>query len=99
MSEEIKKVQTGWVLIEPIGHKRDLDIELPDSVKEESPVKGKVLKLDRYADGDNDMDLKVGDYIVYQQWVGKEYKTEDGKKLFFMKFEDVLAIINYKEKK
>jgi chaperonin GroES len=68
---------------------------LPETAKEK-PQKGTILAVGpgrRDDDGDRvDMDVAVGDVVLYAKYAGTEIKV-DGKKLLILKESDVLAII------
>jgi chaperonin GroES len=68
---------------------------LPETAKEK-PQKGTVLAIGpgrRDDDGDRiEMDVAVGDIVLYAKYGGTEIKI-DGKKLLILKESDVLAIV------
>lgn len=68
---------------------------LPETAKEK-PQDGVVLAVGpgrRDDDGDRiEMDVKVGDTVLYAKYGGTEIKL-DGKKLLILKESDVLAIV------
>jgi len=68
---------------------------LPETAKEK-PQDGTVLAVGpgrRDEDGDRiEMDVKVGDTVLYAKYGGTEIKL-DGKKLLILKESDVLAIV------
>ncbi|MGH2619087.1 MAG: co-chaperone GroES [Anaerolineales bacterium] len=70
-------------------------IVLPETAKEK-PQKGEVLSVGpgaRDEDGDRiEMDVKVGDRILFAKYGGTEIKV-DGDKLLILRESDVLAII------
>ncbi len=70
-------------------------IVLPETAKEK-PQKGEVLSVGpgaRDEDGDRiEMDVKVGDRILFAKYGGTEIKV-DGEKLLILRESDVLAII------
>ncbi len=70
-------------------------IILPDTAKEK-PQQGEVLAVGpgrRDEDGDYiDMDVKVGDVVLYAKYAGTEVKFEGGKYLI-LKETDILAIV------
>lgn len=85
------------LVIEPIEQEEmtSFGLVIPDSAKEK-PQQGKVLATGdgrRDDDGDRiDMDVTVGDTVLYAKYAGTEVKI-DGKKLLIMKESDVLAIV------
>lgn len=70
-------------------------IVLPETAKEK-PQKGVVLAAgpgDRDEDGDRiEMDVKVGDTVLFAKYGGTEIKV-DGKKLLILRESDLLAIV------
>ena len=70
-------------------------IILPETAKEK-PQQGEVLAVGpgrRDDDGDRiDMDVVVGDIVLYAKYAGTEIKV-DGDKLLILKESDVLAIV------
>ena len=95
------KPLAGYILIEPAEKETRTasGIVLPDSA-DEKPQEGKVLAV-----GDSIFDhgrevtspVKVGDTVVYKKWGGNEVKV-DGKELLLTKFEDLMAIVDKKNK-
>jgi chaperonin GroES len=70
-------------------------IILPETAKEK-PQEGEVVAIGpgrRDDDGDRvEMDVAVGDMVLYAKYAGTEIKV-DGKKLLILKESDVLAIV------
>lgn len=70
-------------------------IIIPDSAKEK-PSQGEVIAVGpgaRDEDGDRiDMDVNVGDKILFGKWSGTEVKI-DGEDLLIMKESDIMGII------
>ena len=68
---------------------------VPETAKEK-PQEGEVIAVGpgrRDEDGDRiEMDVKVGDIVLYAKYGGTEIKIED-KKLLILKESDVLAIV------
>ncbi|MCA9969103.1 MAG: co-chaperone GroES [Anaerolineales bacterium] len=68
---------------------------LPETAKEK-PQEGEVIAVGpgrRDEDGDRiEMDVAVGDRVLYAKYAGTEIKL-DGKKLLILKESDVLAIL------
>ena len=85
------------LVIEPTEQEEttSFGIVIPDSAKEK-PQQGKVLATGsgrRNEKGERqDMDVAVGDTVLYAKYAGTEVKI-DGKKLLIMKESDVLAIV------
>lgn len=85
------------LLVEPIEAEETTTsgLLLPETAKEK-PQQGMVLAAGegrRDDDGDRiEMDVKVGDRILFAKYAGTEIKL-DGKKLLIMKESDVLGII------
>jgi len=88
------------VVIEPIEQEEITSggIVLPETAKEK-PQKGTVLATgpgERDDDGKRiQMDVKVGDTVLYAKYAGTEIKVE-GKKLLILKESDILAIVEGK---
>lgn len=85
------------VVVEPIEQEDVLasGIVLPETAKEK-PQKGKVLSI---GPGDRDesgkriqMDVTVGDTVLFAKYAGTEIKV-DGKKLLILRESDLLAIV------
>jgi chaperonin GroES len=70
-------------------------IVLPETAKEK-PQQGKVLAVgpgDRNEDGERmEMDVKVGDIVLFAKYSGTEIKM-DGKKYLIMRESDLLGIV------
>lgn len=85
------------VVVEPIEQEEVTagGIVLPETAKEK-PQQGKVVAAGpgpRDEDGDHiEMDVKVGDKVLYAKYAGTEFKI-DGKKLLILRESDLLAII------
>lgn len=97
----IKQVKPlpGYVLVEPAAAEKKTasGIYLPDS-HEEKPQYGSVLAVGdaTYADGQEiKCPVKKGDQVIYKKWGGNDF-TVGEIEYQFLKFEDVLAIINKK---
>jgi chaperonin GroES len=88
------------VVIEPTEQEEITSggIVLPETAKEK-PQKGTVLATgpgERDDDGKRiQMDVKVGDTVLYAKYAGTEIKVE-GKKLLILKESDILAIVEGK---
>jgi chaperonin GroES len=69
---------------------------IPDSAKEK-PAEGEVVAVGagaRDEDGDRiDMDVKVGDKILFGKWSGTEV-TIDGEEMLMMKESDIMGILS-----
>lgn len=91
---------SGYILIEPQESQKQTKsgIYLPDTHEGEKPQKGKVLAVGSDLLHESGQMIsapcKVGQNIVYKKWGGNEYKTEEGKELIFVKFDDILAFVN-----
>ncbi len=86
------------VLIEPVEQEETIAggmLVLPETAKEK-PQHGNVLAVGagrRDEDGDRiDMDVKVGDKVLFAKYAGTEIKL-DGKKLLILKESDILGIV------
>ncbi len=85
------------VVIEPI-EMEDVTaggIVLPETAKEK-PQRGKILSIgsgDRNDKGERiEMDVKVGDVVLFAKYGGTEIKI-DGKKLLILRESEILAIV------
>jgi len=71
-------------------------ILLPDTAKEK-PQEGKVVAVGKGKVLDSgtvqQMEVKVGDRVLYGKYSGNEITTKDGEELLIMREEDILAII------
>ena len=85
------------VVVEPIEQEEVTagGIVLPETAKEK-PQQGIILAVGpggRDEDGDYiEMDVKVGDKVLYAKYAGTEFKV-DGKKLLILRESDLLAIV------
>lgn len=85
------------VVVEPIEREEMTasGIYVPETAKEK-PQEGTVIAVGpgrRDEDGDYvDMDVKVGDRVLYAKYAGTEVKLED-KKVLILKETDILAIV------
>ena len=85
------------VVVEPIEQEEVTagGIVLPETAKEK-PQQGKVLAAGPGARDEGgkhvEMDVKVGDKVLYAKYAGTEFKM-DGKKLLILRESDLLAII------
>ena len=82
------------VVVEPIEQDEvtPSGIVLPESAKEK-PQRGKVIAAGpgRVEDGKRiDMEVKVGDTVIYARYAGTEFKV-DAKKLLILAEKDILA--------
>jgi chaperonin GroES len=94
------KPTAGYALVEPVEleKKTAAGIVLPDTHDEKSQ-KGKVISMGKAPVNDKGVkmvpEFKVGDNVVYKKWGGDEVKLDiTGKEYTFVKFEDVLAVLN-----
>ena len=92
----------GYLVVEPVESetKTTTGIILPSEFKDKESQSGKVLSIGSTTSIDGQIytfPLKVGDVVIYKEWGGKEFKT-DGKKVLILKFDDVIAVINSKNK-
>ena len=98
MASKLKlKPLGGRVIVEPI-EQEDITaggIILPETAKEK-PQEGKILASgpgDRDDAGNRiEMEVKVGDKVLYAKYSGTEVKV-DGKKLLILRESDILAVI------
>lgn len=72
-------------------------IVLPDTAKEK-PQEGEVIAIGQGKKLDDgkvqELELKVGNRILYGKYSGTEIATKEGNDFLIMKEEDVLAIVN-----
>ena len=88
------------IVVEPLA--KDVEtfaggqLVLPDTAKEK-PQQGKVLAVGPGArdDGGNriPMDVHVGDTVVFANYSGTTFRTEEGEELLLMKESDLLAVL------
>jgi|SRR5690349_15375832 chaperonin GroES len=86
------------VLIEPVEQEETIAggmLVLPETAKEK-PQQGNVLAVGAGRRDDNgkriDMDVKVGNKVLFAKYSGTEVKL-DGKKLLILKETDILGIV------
>ena len=98
MASKLKlKPLGGRVIVEPIEQEEKTagGIILPETAKEK-PQEGKVIAAgpgDRNEDGERmEMEVQVGDKVLYAKYSGTEIKL-DGKKVLILRESDILAII------
>lgn len=90
----------GYVLVEPAQAetKTSSGIYLPEN-SDQKPQHGTVLAVGDsiWESGVKEIKcpVKKGDQVIYKKWGGNEYKVEDTE-YQFLKFEDVLAVVNKK---
>jgi chaperonin GroES len=87
------------LIVEPIEQDEMIaggKLVLPETAKEK-PQQGNVLAIGsgrRDEDGKRiEMDVKLGDKVLFAKYAGTEIKL-DGKKLLIMKESDILAIVD-----
>ncbi|HLD51555.1 co-chaperone GroES [candidate division WWE3 bacterium RIFOXYC1_FULL_40_10] len=86
------------VLIEPLQKETTTPsgIFIPDTVNKEKPQEGKIVAAGpgrKDEDGKLiEMQVKVGNVVMYKKWGGTEIKVE-GKEVLLVKEEDILAIV------
>lgn len=86
------------VLVKPLEQleKTAGGILIPDTAKEK-PMEGEVISVGKGAfDASGNrmqMEVKVGDKVLYGKWAGTEVKL-DGQQYLIMKESDILAIVN-----
>jgi chaperonin GroES len=72
-------------------------IVLPDTAKDK-PQKGKVLAVGEgrlTKDGKRrELQVKVGDQVLFTSYAGDEFKLEGDKKVLLMREDDILAVID-----
>ncbi|MBO7055366.1 MAG: co-chaperone GroES [Bacteroidales bacterium] len=92
MAEFKGKPLAGKVLVKPESaeEKTVSGIILPDSAKEK-PLQGKVIAVGK-AKKDEEMEVTVGDTVLYGKYAGTEI-TFDGEKYLLLSQSDVLLIL------
>ncbi len=80
------------VVIKPAAaeEKTQGGIIIPDTAKEK-PLKGEVLAVGK-GTKEVEMELKVGDQVLYGKYAGTEIEVE-GEKVIIMRESDILAIL------
>ena len=78
------------VLPKQIEEKTASGLIIPDSSKE-NPLEGEVVAVGRGID-ENDMEVSVGDKVLYGKYAGTEI-TYEGKQYLIMRQSDVMAIL------
>ena len=98
MASKLKlKPLGGRVIVEPIEQEEMTagGIILPETAKEK-PQEGKIIAAgpgERNEDGERvEMEVKVGDKVLYAKYSGTEVKM-DGKKLLILRESDILAVV------
>ncbi len=99
MSQVKLRPTAGYALIEPtkFDKKTASGIVLPDTHDEKSQ-KGKVVAIGKSLVSESGRsyspDFKLGDVVVYKKWGGDDFKLGiSGQEYMFVKFEDVLAVV------
>ena len=71
-------------------------IVLPDTAKDK-PQKGKVLAVGDgriTKDGKRrELQVKVGDHVLFNSYAGDEFKADGDKKVLLMREDDILAVV------
>ena len=86
------------ILIEPSKQETTTasGIVIPDTVNKEKPQEGTVIATGPGRKSDDgkliEMNVKVGDIVMYKKWGGTEVKV-DSKDMLLVKEEDILAIV------
>ncbi|MCF7907034.1 co-chaperone GroES [Patescibacteria group bacterium] len=86
------------LIVEPIieNEVSKAGIILPETTDKEKPVRGKVIALGPGKSLDNgqreNIDLKVGDNILFEKYGSDEYKVE-GKEFLVVDYDRVVAVI------
>ncbi len=95
MAKNKLKPLSDYLLIETLEEETTLPsgIVIPDTAKEK-PQKGKIIAAGpgKKEDGKRmEMDVKVGDVVMFKKWGGTEVKVE-GKEYLLVREDDILAI-------
>jgi chaperonin GroES len=100
--------ETGSMNLKPLGDRVVVEREeakektaggivLPDTAKDK-PQKGKVLAVGDgrlTKDGKRrELQVKVGDQVLFTSYAGEEFKTLGDKKVLLMREDDILAVID-----
>ena len=91
------KPTAGFLIVEPAKQEKKTasGLYLPDS-HEEKPQYGKVLAVGDKLTNDRGVEVsspaKVGDTVLYKDWVANEIEIDDIK-YKFPKFDEILAIV------
>jgi chaperonin GroES len=92
----------GYVLVEQIDDTevRSSGLVMPETAKDK-PMKGVIIEIgnpmlpnlsvETNHRFDTEFEGKVGDKVVFKKWATNDLE-EDGKKLAFVKFEDILGV-------
>ncbi len=69
-------------------------IVLPDTAKDDDkkPQQGKIIALGNQVGKEVDIDLKVGDLVVFDKYAGSKVNIED-EEYVILNIEDVLAVL------
>ncbi len=96
MTADSLKIQpsNNYVLIEPLEGEKTTPsgIVLPDSV-EKKPQLGKVIAVGKSSEKPQSLPCQKNETIVYRKWGGEDFEYQ-GRKYIFVKFEDVLGVLN-----
>jgi chaperonin GroES len=99
--------ETGSMTIKPLGDRVVVEREeakettaggivLPDTAKDK-PQKGKVIAVGDgriTKDGKRrELQVKVGELVLFTSYAGDEFKIDGGKKVLLMREDDILAVI------
>ncbi len=95
----VKKLQPapGYLLVEPAKqeNKTTSGLYLPDS-RTEKPQYGTVLAIGGKLINDRGVEVgspaKIGETVLYKEWVANEIEI-DGTKYKFPKFDEILAVV------
>ncbi len=72
-------------------------IVLPDTAKDR-PQKGKVVAVGEgrlTKDGARrELQVKIGDTVIFTSYAGDEFKVDGGKKVLLMREDDILAVVD-----
>ena len=87
------KVAVQYVKVEK-EEKTESGIVLPDTAKEDEkkPQQGDVVAIGNKVNEENDIDLNVGDRVVFDKYAGSKVNLDD-EEYVVLSIEDVLAVI------
>jgi chaperonin GroES len=92
------KPNSGYLLVEPDEAQKQTasGIYLPDSASADKPQQGLVLSVGGptfITNHEVSSPAAKGDKVIFKKWGANEVKLE-GKEYYFIKFDDVLAVIS-----
>ncbi len=88
------KVAVKFIEKEKKEEKTESGIVLPDTAKkdESKPQQGEVIAIGTKVNEEADVDLKVGDTVVFDKYAGSKVNIDEDE-FVILKIDDVLAVI------